>query len=129
MRSIDEWMESRGNEDTSTFTPADKRRYSLNDAVAIPGLYSKRSNLGPDPKDVELKFAGSSIKLRANGDVVVAAANDMFFTANAITLTANDVEVTSNTLTHNGTDVGDTHKHDGSPTAPNGIISDTGAPI
>jgi phage gp45-like len=38
-------------------------------------------------------------------------------------------QIVSNSLTHNGTNVGDTHSHEGSPTAPDGAISNTGEPI
>lgn len=35
----------------------------------------------------------------------------------------------SSTVTSNGKDISDTHTHDGSPTAPSGIVSDTGAVV
>ncbi len=79
-RSIDDWMASRKS-DRGTFTPTDKRYYSLNDAIAIPGLYTKNTHLKPNATDVELKFAGSSIKLQADGDVIVSAAKDGIVTA------------------------------------------------
>jgi hypothetical protein len=67
-RSIDEWMASRTT-DNGTFTPADKRTYSLNDAIAIPGIYTKNTNLTPNTTDVELKFKNLSIKLEASGNI------------------------------------------------------------
>lgn len=67
-KSIDEWMASR-NTDRGTFTPADKRTYSINDAIAIPGIYTKSTNLSPNTTDVEMKFKDLSFKLEAGGDI------------------------------------------------------------
>lgn len=49
----------------------------------------------------------------------------------SITLSAGGVAIVSppGTLTHNGINVGDTHAHIGSPTAPLGPVSNTGMPI
>lgn len=61
-KSIDEWVNS--NDDFKYYTPADMRSYDLNDAIAIPGLYTKKTNLHPNPNDVELKYGDSKIILR-----------------------------------------------------------------
>jgi hypothetical protein len=61
-------MASR-NTDLGTFTPTDKRTYHLNDAIAIPGIYARKTNLSPNPTDVEMKFKGMSFKLEAAGDI------------------------------------------------------------
>lgn len=67
-KSLDEWMESRSFGNTG-FTPADKRRYALNDAIAVAGLYTKHTNLTPNTKDVELKFKDLHLLLTASGDI------------------------------------------------------------
>lgn len=46
-----------------------------------------------------------------------------------LTMKAPAIEFTSGTLTHNGVSIGDTHTHTGSPSAPDGPVSNTGAPI
>ena len=67
-KSLDEWMESRSFGNIG-FTPSDKRRYALNDAIAIPGLYTKHTHLKPNTTDVELKFKGLNLKLTASGNI------------------------------------------------------------
>lgn len=177
MRSMDEWLEGDG---TST-TPVDLRTYYLNDAIAIPGLCTKKSHLSPNTTDIELKFLDedkvqlSSIKMKPNGDLTIDTKNDLIATVgnnatidatNDVTVIAgndanvtatNDVNVTATnaivtatgkidltaptinlvgnvamsggTVTHNGTNIGDTHTHTGSPTAPTGAITPTGVPV
>lgn len=68
-KSIEEWLDSRA--DNTSYTPSDKRSYSLNDAIAIPGLYTKVTNLNPNATDVELKFNNMSIRLGADGNLYV----------------------------------------------------------
>ncbi|MFG6500138.1 phage baseplate assembly protein V [Sulfitobacter sp. 1A15106] len=62
----------------------------------------------------------------ADGKVTITAAAD--YTVNAggtITLAASDVKIESGSLTHNGTNVGDDHKHSGVSSGP----STTGNPV
>lgn len=59
-----------------------------------------------------------------NGDVNHVVTGDYKVTADKITLVS-----TAGTLTHNGKNVGDTHTHNGSPTAPDGPVSNTGQPV
>lgn len=117
MRSIDEWLDS--GTQTGTLTPADRRSFSIADAVAIPNLYTKKNNLSPNPDNVELNFEGSYVKLKSNGDADINAAGDLNATASGdISLTAStikiqgNVEISGGTLTHEGIDVGSTHTHD-----------------
>ena len=70
MRSIDEWSNSDGTEQT----PIDARHFNKSDAIAIPGLYTNSTHLQPNPLDVELKFnpIGTSIRLEAlSGDITI----------------------------------------------------------
>lgn len=47
----------------------------------------------------------------------------------SLSLTASGLAITGGTVTHNGINIGDTHTHVGSPTAPLGPRSNTGAPV
>ena len=76
MRSIDEWSSSDG----SAQTPRDSRHFSRSDAIAIPGLYTESTHLQPNTTDVELKFSGSSVKIKPDGDVTVDVAKDLIAT-------------------------------------------------
>jgi hypothetical protein len=128
MRSMDEWLEGEG----FSVTPVDLRTHYLNDAVAIPGLYTKKSHLKPNTTDVELKFKEQSIRLAASGDMVLSQANGKSLT----------LKPSGQVLHHSGaqiTDDGDfitasgislnNHPHAGSPSAPSGPVSNTGVPL
>lgn len=67
MRDIDSWKASTGE----NITPATKRQHSINDAIAIPGLYPNGDNLSPDATDLVMKFQGSEVRLDADGDVSI----------------------------------------------------------
>lgn len=57
--------------------------------------------------------------------ITVDGANITLTTGGDLTVQANNVEITSNTLTHNGTNIGQTHVHGGVQAGPN----NTGTPI
>jgi len=140
MRSISEYLNAVDGHDKA-YLPDTARNHDLSDAIAIPSMFGKNNNLGPDPDHVELKFAGSSVKLKDDGDVTVDAAKDIIATAvgkaevtaptinliGDVTITGT-LDVNGSAMNHNGTNVGDTHTHEGSPTAAVGSKSDTGAP-
>lgn len=65
-RSIDRWLQG---ETDKPIDPGDTRKHDLSDAIAIPGLYTFLTAPGSDPNDVVISFSGSSVKLKANGDV------------------------------------------------------------
>ena len=46
----------------------------------------------------------------------------------SVSITGGGVAITGGTVTHNGINIGDTHTHIGSPSAPPGPVSNTGAP-
>lgn len=82
MRSLDDWLEGNG----SIATPTDVRTHHINDAVAIPGLYTKRSHLKPNPTDIQLKLIKggeqlSSVNLKPNGDMTIDTQKDVTITA------------------------------------------------
>lgn len=140
MKSIDEWMNGRGSD--KTFTPSDKRSYNINDAIAIPGLHTKNTNLSPSSTDVELKFSDSSISIDPQGNISIVSNNDVDITttgnltatvnggqadvtASTINLNGNvnisgNLDVTgstslSSTVTSNGVNISDTHIHPATP--------------
>jgi hypothetical protein len=99
MRSIEEWLEGTG----ANVRPLDSRSHHRSDAIAIPGLYTKSSNLSPSPTAVELKFKemsvrldpdnklsltsnASSVVLQANGDIDITAAGNVNISGAAINL-------------------------------------------
>lgn len=67
-RSMDEWLSSGDD-----VTPADRRKHSLSDAIAIPGLYPFSSASPALPDDLLIKYKDSTIKIMANGDIKLDA--------------------------------------------------------
>lgn len=136
-RSIEEWMESGGERQT----PKDRRHHHRTDAIAIPGIYTKSSNLSPHPDNVEVKFESSSVSITpenvvtvsdGTSSVVLDGAGTTTLTNGTSTITMADgittlsdgastinmdgvggIEITSLTLTHNGINIGATHIHGG----------------
>lgn len=70
---LDSYLSSSGQE---ALTPLDKRGFSLTDCFATLGCPTLSSNLSPNPDDVEIKFAGSSWKMKPNGDVTLDVAGN-----------------------------------------------------
>jgi hypothetical protein len=128
MHSLDEWMEGKAA-DTGSITPADRRMYNLNDAIAIPGVYTKHTNLSPNITDTELKFNELSIKLEEAGDVSVSnPTHSLKLKANGDVLHSSGAKITAagDFITASGISL-DNHVHVGSATAPDGPVSNTGA--
>lgn len=82
MMSIDKWKENGAG------VCGDNRMHSNNDAVAIAGLFNLSSNLKPNADDVELKAFGTTVTLKASGDVEIVPSGK--------TLIDSDVEITGN---------------------------------
>lgn len=137
-RNIEDWLYSDG---TQEVIPGDSRHFSMTDAVAFPGLYTALSNLKPSTENVELKWGDKLISLKPSGEISVSNASGSYTLKNdgnielrpAATVTViGNVEV-QGTVTATVDVVGGgkslkTHTHIGSPTAPDGPISNTGAP-
>lgn len=81
-RSIDRWIENGGMVDPET-----PERFSLNDAIAIPGLYAK-------PNAIEQKGADTSIEI-TNGSAFLEIKSDgtVEITASKIVIKSNDVNL------------------------------------
>jgi len=113
--SLDEWLSSGG-----TVTPDDRRRHDLSDCIAVPGLYSFSGTSPQDNNDdVRLQYDGSEIRLKPGGAVEINASN--------VTINAN-VAINGGSLTHNETNVGDTHTHPQGPDSDNNSQQNTGGP-
>ena len=136
-RSIDNWHQTG-----KVKTPGAKRFHSLSDATAFVGLSSLPNKVpNYDDTNVQIKKDDGSVeitlltdgtmKLKANTKINVETP-DTEFSGNV--KINGDLEVVgasslSSTVTSNGTNISDTHTHEGSPTAPSGDQSDTGTPV
>lgn len=64
-RSIEEWLQS-GTESK----PEDLRRFSLTDAIAVPGLYNDKAKFPEsNNKDVDIIYKNATIKLKPDGTI------------------------------------------------------------
>jgi len=79
-RSIDLWLSVGGQ-----VTPADPRKFNLSDAIAIPGLQPFTADFsGNNGEDYSISFAGSSISIKPNGDIIIKTGNKVAI-GNAVT--------------------------------------------
>lgn len=104
MRDIDNWEDSNGIDILPPYSP---RNHAMTDAIAIAGLYTKNNNLAPSPTDVEIKFAGSSWKMKPNGDVVLDVAKD--YTVN---VPNGAYKINTPSILHNDVEIGESHYHE-----------------
>lgn len=66
-RSIDKWLKRGGN-----VTPDDRRKHSLSDCIAIPGLYSfADQSPAENNDDVLLQYDGSNVRLKPGGNAEI----------------------------------------------------------
>lgn len=70
-RSLDRWL-SQGGE----VTPDDRRQHDLSDAIAVPGLvpfadFGGQVESSENNDDVLIRYAGSKVRIKPNGDVEV----------------------------------------------------------
>lgn len=136
-RSIDNWHRIGGVQ-----PPGARRFHSLSDATAFVGISSltnkipeyddTNTQLKSDDGKVEITLlTDGTISIKAETKVTVDAP-DAEFTGNVKILGNLEVignSTLSSTVTSNGKDISDTHTHDGSPTAPSGPKTPTGAPL
>lgn len=111
-RCIDGWVDTGGIAKNPIM-----RFHDSSDAFFLPGMRSQPNKIESfENNGVRLRNEDGSryVWLKKNGDVEISA---------------NNVEITSTALTHNGVNIGATHGHVGSPTAPTGPISPTGTPV
>jgi hypothetical protein len=63
--------------DKSPRAPNTLRKFSYNDAIAIPCLTPFVDNLQPSKDAVEIKYKGASVKIDVDGNVVVSSTKDV----------------------------------------------------
>lgn len=125
-RCIDAWWQSGG---TANQQP-DIRMHDLSDGFVFLGPSSQpelpAGALDTQALEIRNDAGTTKITLKANGDVTlkVPGANVARIEAGTIQLVGN-VAISGGTLTHNGTDIGSTHKHSGVTTG----ASNTGNPV
>ncbi len=70
-RSIDLWLNEGG-----IVTPDDPRKFNLSDAIAIPGLQTFADDYSENNgNEFKISYAGSEIKILANGDIQIKTSN------------------------------------------------------
>lgn len=153
-RSIDKWFKFGGSQ-----PPNDFRLHSLSDGMCFVGISSIPNvvenyntdnfqirnaegdtiiDISPD-KVITLDANGVSITINQDGNITMEASTQVTVNTPLAEFSDNvlingDLEVVgsttlSSTVTSNGTDISDTHSHSGSPTAPNGPVTNTGNPV
>lgn len=76
-------------------------------------------------REVSVEVAGGVVTISVNGDANIESSGDMTLSAQGnMTLSADNVDINSGSLQHNGTNVGDDHRHPGVESGP----STTGGP-
>lgn len=131
-RSLDEWKGGSGE-----IAPDDPRAFDLSDAVAIMGLVDQKSGGGSD--DVVISYGSSTVTISGgsvtidspsvtinapetaiNGNVAISGNLGVVGDMNS----QGPLNITGPSVTHNGVNVGATHKHSGIQTGG----SDTAVP-
>ena len=82
------------------------------------------STISVHPTKVQIKVGNTTLDVTESGVNIVSSGVVAISSDSGISLVS-----PPGTLTHNGTNIGDTHKHAGSPSAPPGAVSDTGEPV
>ena len=110
MRDLDGWENSDGKE--AVRTPS-TRHHSVTDAVAIAGLFTTTTHLTPNASDVEIKFAGSSWKMKPNGNVQLDVAGDYIenIGGNKISNVSGTIQQNAPSVKHNDVEIGGSHTH------------------
>lgn len=106
--------------------PNTKRRHSFSDAMFFPDTFKQWLINGEN--------ADAAVWQSLDGNACIALGEGrikLSVGAVSVSLSGEGIALISpaGTLTHNGINVGDTHQHTGSPSAPNGPVSNTGAPL
>lgn len=107
--------------------------------IRMPGFDRNRPTMVAGEVAVYHPGTGSVILFKADGSVSVTSVVGVNVSAPAVSITGNatitgNLTVTGITtlgtaVTSNGKNIGDTHTHVGSPTAPTGVQSNTGVPV
>lgn len=109
-RAVDTWNDQGG-----PVAPHELRMFSAEDAYFVPGIRST-PRIIPD-------FVNQGVGMSSYD-----GATRVHLAPGSITLTATNVAINSETLTHNGTNVGDTHVHPQGPDSAGNSQQDTDPP-
>ncbi|MCP3921256.1 MAG: hypothetical protein GY714_01595 [Desulfobacterales bacterium] len=71
MRSIVEFQLS----EEGTVDPYDSRLHNISDGYCLVGVFRDNNHPSPNPTDLEIKYKGSEITIKENGDVEVTTEN------------------------------------------------------
>lgn len=112
-RALERFRGAAGTEEEglpfNRLTPDDRSFNHLKDCVAIIGLNSETSHCRPNPDDVELKFAGSYVRMQPDGTVLVKAAKDLIATVQGDTSLTGagklDLDITSDVNIKSGSKI------------------------
>lgn len=115
-----------GNQGRQQDWPNSQRLHSFSDAMFFPQVARDWVINGANANAAVFQSLDGVAAISVHSDKIVLAVG-----SSTITLSAAGIAMISppGTLTHNGKNVGDTHRHVGSPTAPTGPVSNTGLPI
>lgn len=109
--------------------PLDFRKYSRNDCMALPGLFSFPSAVNnPDKRTLDHSTEDTvvthnigtaqecEVRLKSSGDVVINTPGNITVNADTATVNADTtingtLDINGSAVRHNGTDIGDTHTH------------------
>ncbi|UVE47617.1 hypothetical protein KS461_10120 [Pseudomonas chlororaphis] len=121
-RDISLIMQSLGGEEW----PNTKRLHSFSDAMFFPDTFKQWVINGEDVDAAVWQSMDGEARISLAVDRIKLAIGGV-----SVEVSAAGVAIISppGTLTHNGKNVGDTHSHNGSPTAPPGPVTPTGMPV
>jgi phage baseplate assembly protein V len=113
----------------------------MRQAVVLTGVFQQSAGAPSDSADkdttvygdgtvVEYDRGSRTLLVNFGGTSITARPAAITLTVGGVSLavSASGVAITGGMVTHNGTNIGDTHTHEGSPSAPPGPRSNTGAP-
>lgn len=106
--------------------PNTERMHKFSDAMFFPDTFKEWVINGENADKAVWQSLDGTVCIALGDDTIKQSVGDV-----SIEITAAGINMISppGTLRHNGINVGDTHRHVGSPTAPLGPISPTGFPV
>lgn len=89
METIAEWRVSS----EGLVEPIDKRIHDLSDAIAIPCVFRDPNNPSPSTEHTEIKFAGGTIRITADGNLQLETASTFSVANSSVELIAKLIEI------------------------------------
>lgn len=127
-RDIDTWKVGDGN---PLIAPTN-RFHNINDAIAIPGLYTSNNTLSPHSTALEVKYKDSSIKIEESGNITVnSSGTTLVNSSGETTIDGSDIKLGASAaeavlLGDSFKTIFDAHTH---PYTDDGSPSVTGVPV